>query len=278
MTRKTDNMQIKDCVAVLTGAGSGIGRALAVALARSGCHLALVDLNPDSLAETATQARALGARVSEHPTDVSDRSAVAALPSAVVAEHGSVDLLINNAGVALGGTFDQVSEENFDWLMSINFDAVVTLCRAFLPLLRQRPEARIVNISSLFGLITPAGQTAYCASKFAVRGFSNALRLELTNTNVGVTVVHPGGVATAIATSARSPDSESDAEKQRKLARANRLLRMPPPKAAQIILRGIERNKPRVIVGNDARILSWLERLMPVNYWRLLPGLADSDA
>ena len=117
-------MQIKDCVAVLTGAGSGIGRALAVALARSGCHLALVDLNPDSLAETATQARALGARVSEHPTDVSDRSAVAALPSAVVAEHGSVDLLINNAGVALGGTFDQVSEENFDWLMSINFDAV----------------------------------------------------------------------------------------------------------------------------------------------------------
>ncbi|MAD27022.1 SDR family NAD(P)-dependent oxidoreductase [Halopseudomonas aestusnigri] len=271
-------MQIKDCVAVLTGAGSGIGRALAVALARSGCHLALVDLNPDSLAETATQARALGARVSEHPTDVSDRSAVAALPSAVVAEHGSVDLLINNAGVALGGTFDQVSEENFDWLMSINFDAVVTLCRAFLPLLRQRPEARIVNISSLFGLITPAGQTAYCASKFAVRGFSNALRLELTNTNVGVTVVHPGGVATAIATSARSPDCESDAEKQRKLARANRLLRMPPPKAAQIILRGIERNKPRVIVGNDARILSWLERLMPVNYWRLLPGLADSDA
>lgn len=271
-------MQIKDRVAVLTGAGSGIGRALAVALARSGCHLALVDLNPDSLAETATQARALGARVSEHPTDVSDRSAIAALPAAVVAEHGSVDLLINNAGVALGGTFDQVSEENFDWLMSINFDAVVTLCRAFLPLLRQRPEARIVNISSLFGLITPAGQTAYCASKFAVRGFSNALRLELLNANVGVTVVHPGGVATAIATKARFPDSESETEKQMKLARANRLLRMPPPKAAHIILRGIERNKPRVIVGNDARILSWLERLMPVNYWRLLPGLADSDA
>ena len=187
-------MQTKDRVAVLTGAGSGIGRALANALARTGCNLALADLNSDSLAETAAQARALGVRVSEHPLDVSDRAAVAALPAAVIAEHGNVDILINNAGVALGGSFDEVSTENFDWLMSINFDAVVTMCRAFLPLLKQRPEARIVNISSLFGLITPAGQTAYCASKFAVRGFSNALRLELLDSNVGVTVVHPGGL------------------------------------------------------------------------------------
>tara|TARA_Y100000748_G_scaffold272103_1_gene245821 strand:- start:8451 stop:9266 length:816 start_codon:yes stop_codon:yes gene_type:complete len=270
-------MQTKNCVAVLTGAGSGIGRALADALARSGCHLALAELNPVALAETAAQARALGVRVSEHPLDVADRAAVAALPDVVLAEHGQVDLLINNAGVALGGTFDQVSVENFDWLMAINFDAVVTLCRAFLPALKQRPQARIVNVSSLFGLITPAGQTAYCASKFAVRGFSNALRLELMNTGVGVTVVHPGGVATAIATSARSPDGASESDKQRKLARANRLLRMPPPRAAQIILKGIERDKARVIVGNDARILAWLERLMPVNYWRLLPGLASND-
>ena len=270
-------MQTKECVAVLTGAGSGIGRALANALARTGCHLALADVNPDSLAETAAQARALGVRVSEHPLDVSDRAAVAALPAAVVAEHSSVDLLINNAGVALGGNFDQVSVDNFDWLMSINFDGVVTMCRAFLPLLKQRPEARIVNISSLFGLITPAGQTAYCASKFAVRGFSNALRLELLDSNVGVTVVHPGGVVTAIATSARSPEDASEADKQKKLDRANRLLRMPPPKAAQIILNGIQRNKARVLVGNDAHILSWLERLMPVNYWRLLAGLATKD-
>ena len=266
-------MQTKDRVAVLTGAGSGIGRALANALARTGCNLALADLNSDSLAETAAQARALGVRVSEHPLDVSDRAAVAALPAAVIAEHGNVDILINNAGVALGGSFDEVSTENFDWLMSINFDAVVT----FLPLLKQRPEARIVNISSLFGLITPAGQTAYCASKFAVRGFSNALRLELLDSNVGVTVVHPGGVATSIATSARSSENISEADKQKKLERAKRLLRMPPPKAAQIILNGIERNKARVLVGNDARILSWLERLMPVNYWRLLAGLATKD-
>ncbi|MEH6687328.1 MAG: SDR family NAD(P)-dependent oxidoreductase [Halopseudomonas sabulinigri] len=267
-------MQVQNCVAVLTGAGSGIGRALALALAEQQCHLALADLNADALAETAALARAKGVRVSEHPLDVASRAAVAALPQAVMAEHGQVDLVINNAGVALGGNFEQVSIENFDWLMSINFDAVVCMCRAFLPLLKQRPAARIVNVSSLFGLITPAEQTAYCASKFAVRGFSNALRLELLDTPVGVTVVHPGGVATAIATSARSPEGTTEQQQQEKMARAKRLLRMPPPKAAQIILRAIERDKARVLVGNDARIISWLERLMPVNYWRLLPGIA----
>jgi|TARA_R110001592_G_scaffold78448_4_gene235309 short-subunit dehydrogenase len=267
-------MQVNDCVAVLTGAGSGIGRALALALAEGGCHLALADLNVDALAETAKQARQHGVEVSEHSLDVASRTSVAALPQAVMAKHGKVDLLINNAGVALGGTFDQVSIEDFDWLMAINFDAVVCMTRAFLPLLKQRPAARIVNISSLFGFITPAGQTAYCASKFAVRGFSNALRLELHGGPVGVTVVHPGGVATAIATSARPAETVDKAEYARQLEQAKKLLRMPPAKAAQIILRGIERNKPRVVVGNDARILSWLERLMPVNYWRLLPGLA----
>ena len=270
-------MKIDGCVAVLTGAGGGIGRALALALARGGCQLALIDINAGNLQETAEQARSLGTVVSEHPMDVADRVAIAALPEQVLSQHGQVDLLINNAGVALGGNFDQVSVENFDWLMAINFDAVVCMTRAFLPLLQQRPAARIVNLSSLFGLITPAGQTAYCASKFAVRGFSNALRLELEGSPVGVTVVHPGGIATAIATSARSPEGTDDSVLQERLERAEKLLRMPPEKAAQIILKGIERNKPRVIVGNDARILSWLERLLPVNYWRLLPGLAKSD-
>ena len=267
-------MQINECVAVLTGAGSGIGRALALALAERGCHLALVDINPAPLEETAILARAHGVRVSEHPMDVSRREAIAALPDTVMAEHGQVDLLINNAGVALGGHFDQVTTEDFDWLMAINFDAVVCMTRAFLPLLRQRPAARIVNVSSLFGLVTPAGQTAYCASKFAVRGFSNALRLELDGTPVGVTVVHPGGIATGIATSARLPEGVSEVEKQRELARMGKLLRMPPSRAAEIILDGIRNDRARVLVGNDARILAWLERLMPVNYWRLIPGLA----
>jgi NADP-dependent 3-hydroxy acid dehydrogenase YdfG len=267
-------MQTHDCVAVITGAGSGIGRALAIALAQRGCHLALADVNITALAETATQARAIGVKVSEHQLDVANRSAVSALPQAVIAEHGKVDLIINNAGVALGGNFDEVKTEDFDWLMGINFDGVVCMTRAFLPLLKQRPAARIVNISSLFGFITPAGQTAYCASKFAVRGFSNALRLELQGGPVGVTVVHPGGVATSIATSARPPEGVDEAEHALKLKQAEKLLRMPPAKAAEIIIRGIERDKPRVVVGNDARILSWLERIMPVNYWRLLPGIA----
>ncbi|HIZ49861.1 MAG TPA: SDR family oxidoreductase [Candidatus Pseudomonas excrementavium] len=269
-------MKIQGCVAVLTGAGSGIGRALAMALAREGCHLALVDINVSNLQETAQQARHGGVKVTEHPLDVADRSAIAALPDRVVAGHGQVDLLINNAGVALGGRFDQLSVENFDWLMAINFDAVVCMTRAFLPLLRQRPAARIVNVSSLFGLIAPGGQTAYSASKFAVRGVSNALRVELAGSPVGVTVVHPGGIATAIATSARGPDGASEQERKTQLDRAAKLLRMPPTRAAEIILKGIVRDKPRVIVGNDALVLSWLERLMPVSYWRLLPKMPGS--
>lgn len=268
-------MKINGCVAVLTGAGSGIGRELALALARGGCQLALVDINAGQLAETTELARGLGVRVSEHPMDVADRIAIAGLPDQVIDQHGQVDLLINNAGVALGGTFEQLTVENFDWLMAINFDAVVCMMRAFLPLLKRRPAARIVNLSSLFGLITPAGQTAYCASKFAVRGFSNALRLELVGSPVGVTVVHPGGIATAIASSARAPDGIGEEELAVRLKRTEKLLRMPPAKAAQIILRGIERDRARVIVGHDARILSWLERVLPVSYWRLLPGLAS---
>jgi NAD(P)-dependent dehydrogenase (short-subunit alcohol dehydrogenase family) len=138
-----------------------------------------------------------------HRLDVADRAAVAALPQAVVSEHGRVDLLFNNAGVALSGTFDQISETGFDWLFDINFRAVVRLTRAFLPYLRAGHDAPIVNISSLLGLISPPGQTAYSASKFAVRGFSNALRFELMGGNAGVTVVHPGGVATKIAENSR---------------------------------------------------------------------------
>ncbi|WP_150304088.1 SDR family NAD(P)-dependent oxidoreductase [Pseudomonas saliphila] len=270
-------MHIQHSVAVLTGAGSGIGRAVAQSLARRGCHLALIDINAEGLAETVRLARAEGVTVSEHVLDVASRDQIAALPQAVLAEHHQVDILINNAGVALGGHFHQVSEADFDWLMAINFEAVVRMTRVFLPFMQQRPQARLVNVSSLFGLITPAGQTAYCASKFAVRGFSNALRLELQGSNVGVTVVHPGGIATAIATSARlSADIPQDIA-ARNLKHAQKLLRMPPERAADIIVRGIERDKPRVLVGNDARILSWIERLLPVSYWRLVPGLAKQS-
>ncbi|WP_019140127.1 SDR family NAD(P)-dependent oxidoreductase [Noviherbaspirillum massiliense] len=263
-------MRLKDRVAVITGAGSGIGRATAISLARRGCHLALADINQEGLLETAKQVTALGVKASCHRLDVASRDAVRALPGEVHTTHGHIDLLINNAGVALGGTFEQVSEADFDWLMDINFHGVVRMTRAFLPYLHASDEARIVNLSSLYGLVSPAGQAAYSASKFAVRGFSNALRHELEGSNVGVTVVHPGGVATSIARNARVPADVPEDEVRRRKALAEKLLRMPPEKAGEVIVRGIERRKARVLVGTDAKIVALLERIAPVHYWKLL--------
>jgi short-subunit dehydrogenase len=269
-------MNLHGQVAVLTGAASGIGRATAIALAQRGCHLALADIDTAGLADIAAAAAAHGVTVSQHPLDVASRDAVAALPAAVLAVHGRVSLLINNAGVAVGGTFDQVAEADFDWLMDINFHGLVRMTRVFLPVLRQQPVARIVNISSVFGLIAPPEQTAYAASKFAVRGFSNALRHELAGTHVGVTVVHPGGVATNIARRARLPATAAPADVQTRLALAEKALRLSPDKAAATIVRGIEADRARVLVGGDAVFIAGLERLMPVRYWsvlqRLLPG------
>ncbi len=266
-------MNLKNKTALLTGAGSGIGRETALALARRGCHLALADINAAGLAQTAEACAALGVKVSQHVLDVASREAVAALPAAVQAAHGRVDLLVNNAGVALGGTFEQVSEADFDWLMEINFHAVVRMTRAFLPLLHNAETARIVNVSSLYGLVSPPGQAAYSAAKFAVRGFSNALRHELMGTKIGVTVVHPGGIATSIARNARVGANAPAELVQQGKARAEKLLKMPPAKAAEIIVRGIEADRERVLVGADAKIVSLLERLAPVHYWRVLARL-----
>jgi NAD(P)-dependent dehydrogenase (short-subunit alcohol dehydrogenase family) len=264
----------RDRVAVITGAGGGIGRAIALSLARRGCHLALSDVDERGLADSVAQAAALGVRATGQRLDVTDRDAVRALPTVVQAAHGRVDLLVNNAGVALGGTFEQVAEADFDWLMEVNFHAVVRMTRAFLPLLRASDAARIVNLSSVFGLVSPAGQAAYSASKFAVRGFSNALRHELEGSSVGVTVAHPGGVATSIARSARIPAGAPPEEVARQRRRSERMLKMPAEQAGEIIVRAVERDAPRVLVGNDARCLAALERLMPVGYWRLLRRLA----
>ena len=264
------HMELKDRTAVITGAASGIGRALAIGLAKRGCHLALADLNDDSLVRTALLAAQPGLRITRHHLDVGDAHAVAAFPEQVRAKHPSVDVLINNAGVALGGTFSQVSAEDFEWLFRINFHGTVWMTRAFLPLLQTRPEARIVNLSSVFGLMAPPGQVAYSASKFAVRGFSEALRHELQGTNVGVTVVHPGGVATAIADRARQPSGISKAEVEQQREAARRLLRLSPTRAAETIMRGMERKQARVLVGSDAWLIAWLVRLAPVAYWQLL--------
>jgi short-subunit dehydrogenase len=265
-------LRLNDRTAVITGAGSGIGRAIAQSLARRNCRLALADVSESGLAET-VQLLGPGVRVSCHKLDVADRAAAAALPRAVMAQHGRVDLLVNNAGVALAGTFEQISEADFDWLIEINFGAVVRLTRAFLPHLKVSDDAWIVNMSSLFGLISPPGQTAYAASKFAVRGFSNALRLELEGSNVGVTVVHPGGVATRIAENARRPDGTTNAEKAEQLEKARRLLTMPPAEAGEIIVRAVERRAPRVVVGGQAKVMALIERLAPVSHWAILGAL-----
>ena len=261
-------MNLSGKTALVTGAGSGIGRAIAVSLAQRGCHLALVDVNEVGLSETA--ARLDGVRVSRHRLDVSDRAGIAALPEAVRAQHEGVDLLVNNAGVALGGTFAQVSEADFEWLFEINFWGVVRMTRAFLPLLEASPDARICNLSSLYGLIAPPGQTAYAASKFAVRGFSQALAHELAGTRIGVTVVHPGGVRTAIADNARIAAQIDPVEAERGRKVSNSLLTLPPETAGETIVKAIVQRRARVLVGRDAKIVSAIERMVPAGYWKVL--------
>ncbi len=252
--------------AVLTGAASGIGAALAADLAARGCNLALADVNAAGLQAVAARARAAGVAVSEHVVDVADQAAVAALPAAVLAQHREVTLLINNAGVALGGTFEQVPPADFEWLFGINFWGVVSMTRAFLPLLRRAETAHLVNVSSIFGIVAPPGQVAYAASKFAVRGFSEALRHELAGSNVGVTTVHPGGVRTSVDASARrSGLSDAEAAQQRQISA--RLLQLSPEAAAAEIVRGIRTRNKRVLVGRDARQIALVQRLFPVGYW-----------
>ena len=265
-----ERMNLKGRTAVVTGGAGGIGRAVAVSLARRGCHLALADVDESGMEGTADLLREYGVRVSRHRLDVADRAAVKGFPAVVAAEHPGVDVLVNNAGVAVGGTFEQVSEEDFEWLFEINFWGVVRMTRAFLPLLRASGDARVVNLSSVFGLVAPPEQVAYAASKFAVRGFSEALRHELEGSGVGVTVVHPAGVATNIAEKARTPAGVSEEEVARRRELFRKLLRLPPEFAGEAIVRGVEQRKPRVLIGADARFISVLARARPVSYWKVL--------
>ncbi len=270
-----NRLNLHDATAVVTGASGGIGAALALQLAARGCHLALADINAAGLEATAAQARGKGVDVSTHVLDVAQPASAAELLAAVQAAHarpGRVTLLINNAGVAVGGTFEQVEAADFDWLMSINFGAVVRLTRTFMPLLQAAPAAQIVNISSVFGLISPPGQTAYCASKFAVRGFSESLRheLEMADSPVRVTLVHPGGVRTGIAENSRKPRGITSTELAQQRRVWDRMLVLSPEAAAARILTGIECRAPRVLVGKDTLQAAWLQRLFPVNYWRLM--------
>ncbi len=260
-------LDLRGSVAVVTGAASGIGAALARVLAARGCALALADRDEIGLAAAAAEAITQGVVVSKHILDVADAEAVAALPGAVLAVHGRVNVLVNNAGVALVGRFDQVSMADFEWLFNINFWGTVRMTRAFLPLLRQEKAAQLVNLSSVYGLIAPPGETAYAASKFAVRGFTEALRHELEQSSIGVTLVHPGGIRTSVAKNARKAEALTAADIAAGMAMFDKLTQTEPETAAEVIALGIERRKPRVLIGKDAQQIATLVRLFPVGYW-----------
>jgi short-subunit dehydrogenase len=257
-------------VIVVTGAASGIGAALAVQLAAKGAKLALVDRNEAGLETVAQQARAAGANVTTHVLDIADAAAIAALPAAVMEAHGGAAVLINNAGVALAGTFEQASLEDFEWLMNINFWGAVRLTYAFLPMLRMAPAAQIILTSSVFGLIGPPGQTAYAASKFALRGFGESLRHELEATNIGVTMIHPGGIATNIARDSRIGKNVNPIEARAGIAQFQKMLKTSPQAAAARIVTGLENRKKRILIGADAYQIDILQRLLPVHYWGLI--------
>jgi NAD(P)-dependent dehydrogenase (short-subunit alcohol dehydrogenase family) len=265
-------------VAVVTGAASGIGRALAVRLANEGVSLAIADINAGELDETARILKRAGgvpAKVTTHVVDVSDKERVAAFAREVVEAHGRANLLINNAGVGLVGMAEQLSIEDIEWLMGINFWGVIHGVKHFLPILRRQPQAHIVNISSVFGIIAPAGQSAYAASKFAVRGFTEALRHELAGGPIKVSVVHPGGIKTNIANNARPGAGTDRATVDKERAIFNMAARTSPEVAAERIMRGVLRDEERILVGADAWMIDRLQRWMPVKYWRLVDNVIE---
>jgi short-subunit dehydrogenase len=258
--------------AVVTGAASGIGEALAAQLAARGSSLVLVDRDKERLGDVADRLRRdhPALTVVTHLADLSDDEQTAALADTLAAEHPETTLLVNNAGVALGGRFDQVTLEEFDWVMAVNFRSVVRLTHAMLPVLKSHPGAHLVNVSSVFGIFAPAGQAAYAASKFAVRGFSEAVRHELAENAVGVTVVHPGGIKTRIAESARTGSGVSVEEYEEGRKQFAKLLSMPPETAAAQIMAAIEKRRPRLLIGWSAKVPDVLVRLMPGSYWKLI--------
>jgi len=257
-------------IGVITGAGSGIGRALTLQLAPRCGGLAVSDIDSDGLNETVRLAAVNpGCRVTAHQFNVADRKEVEEFARQVESAHGAAHLLINNAGVALGGTVADVSVEDIEWLLGINLLGVVYGVKSFLPVLMSQHQAHIVNISSVFGMIAPPGQAAYAASKFAVRGFTEALRHELSGTNVRVSVVHPGGIQTNIALRARVGANTplSYAEKGKRLF--DKAAITSPNKAARTIIGGIERDYERILVGPDAWLIDRVQRLFPVKHGRL---------
>ena len=260
--------ELKDKVAVVTGAGSGIGRALAQLLAAKGCRLALADINEKGLAETAAM---LKTEVITQKLDVADRAAVYAFAEKVKTKYGTAHVVINNAGVAVSQTVNDLTWEDFEWLMGINFWGVTYGTKAFLPMMLAQNEGVMVNISSVFGIIAVPTQSAYNAAKFAVRGFTESLWCELDGTGVTAISVHPGGIKTNIARDARS--KATAAAKEQLSTEFAKVARTTPEEAAAVIMRGVYEKKRRVMIGADAQLIQLMLRLLPESYPSIIKAL-----
>lgn len=257
-------------VAVITGAGSGIGRALALQLAKSGANLALSDVNESGLNETATACRATGAKVLAKVSNAAALEQVQAFVKDVITEYSQVDMVFNNAGIALAQkSLIDLSYQDWERIMGVNLWGVIYGTKEFLPHLLQRPEAAVVNISSVFGLAGIPEQTPYCTTKFAVRGFTEALRGELAETNVEVYCVHPGGINTNIAEEALR-EAGDDAQKRKEVENFKKMLAHSPEKAANVILNAVRKQNYKVLIGEEAYLFDFMTRLAPQNYTRLL--------
>ena len=270
-----DTPMFENQVCVVTGAGSGIGRAISLQLAAQGARLALSDINLANLEESARLATAAGAREAyTYELDVADKDAVFASAETVAEHFGSVNFVMNNAGVAISKNVLEMPLSDFEWLMGINFWGVVYGTYAYLPKLIESGDGHLVNVSSLFGLLAVPTQSAYNAAKFGVRGFTEALRQEMLIAKAPVKVhcVHPGGVKTNIARAARAQEGVSADEMAK---RFDRIATLTPEQAAAIILKGVRRGSPRILVGNDARALDLMQRLLGSGYQQIVSRSAS---
>lgn len=263
--------EIQNRIAVVTGAASGIGRALALGLAQEGARLVLADINQAGLTETAALIQKAGhAKAVTYALDVSSRDDVQAFADDVEARFGGADIVLNNAGVTHFSKVEDLSYEDFEWIMNIDFWGVIHGTKSFLPQMRRKGSGHVVNISSIFGIVGAPAQSAYNAAKFAVRGFTEALRLEMRGSGIEISCVHPGGVKTGIMRTARYLQHVPNDAREKMWSDFDLLPLLPADKAAQIIIKGIKKNKKRIIVGNDARMMDWIQRLLPSSYGAIL--------
>lgn len=262
-------------IAVITGAASGIGRALAVRLAKENiAGVAISDVNEKDLRETAAMIEDSGVEVLMSVVDVSKREDFQRFSNEILEKFGRATHLINNAGVGLIGRTEEVSLEDIEWLMGINFWGTVYGTKIFLPILRKEKIAHIINISSVFGIVAPPGQSAYCASKFAVRGFTESLRHELEDSNILVSCVHPGGIKTNIAKQARKGENAPEEHKKQAPVIFDKLAKTTPEQAAETIVNGIKQKNPRILIGSDAIQISAIQRLFPRKYFKIMDKLS----